>query len=72
MKQAFVETQPYFAAKRLSRGRRWCHATILWIDRTADHPLGEAYTVEFRDGSRGSFDLAHLRRGEESKPLPKD
>jgi hypothetical protein len=49
------------AHKALRNGRRWCRATVLYILRTAEHESGEAYMIEFTDGSRGGFDMNHIR-----------
>jgi hypothetical protein len=46
----------------MQNGRRWCIAKVLYLVRTAEHELGEAYMIEFLDGSRGAFDLNHIRR----------
>ena len=61
MEQTYQGGEIVQGHKALHNGRRWCQAQILYLARTAEHELGEAYMVEFADGTRGCFDLDHLR-----------
>jgi hypothetical protein len=60
--QAYQEREIVQGNKAMQNGRRWCIAKVLYLVRTAEHELGEAYMIEFLDGSRGAFDLNHIRR----------
>jgi len=60
--QTYVDGQIVLGHKAVSNGRRWAKAQILYLVRTAEHDDGEAYMIEFlSDGSRGVFDLDHLK-----------
>jgi hypothetical protein len=62
MPHTYTEGQKVLGHKLMRSGlRRWCKATILYLVSTAEGPSGEAYMVEFADGSRGMFDLDHIR-----------
>jgi hypothetical protein len=57
----YANGRPVEGHKVIRNGRRWCNAKILYVVRTREHELGEAYMIEFADGSRGVFDTDHIR-----------